>query len=98
MRDGVRHHLEPDHAVALEVLCLVILDHERQMVEKVASAFMLEPHREAVGGLTAPIGAASQAFLRQQMRQTDKTFAQYMLSTGFPLGGSNSGGRDYGVG
>lgn len=53
MRDGVRHHLEPDNAVALKVLCLVVLHHERQVVEQVASPSVLEPHREAMGGLTA---------------------------------------------
>lgn len=54
MRDGVRDHLESDHTVPLEVVCLVVLDEEGQVVEQEAFAFELVPHREAVGRLPAP--------------------------------------------
>lgn len=86
MRDGVRHHFEPDNAVALEMVCLVVLDHERQMVEEVASSFMLVPHREAMGGggLAAPIGAASHIFLHKRAKKQTKKAAVLSAKSSLP--------------
>lgn len=53
VRDGVGDHLESDHAVALEVVCLMVLDHERQVVVQEAPPLVLLPNGKAVGRLPA---------------------------------------------
>lgn len=54
MRDGERDNLEPNNAAALEVVCLVVLDHEGQVVEdEAAPVLLLVSHREAMGRLAA---------------------------------------------
>ena len=88
MRDGVRHHFEPNNAVALEVVCLVGFDHEGQVVEEVASPFLLEPHRKAMSDLTAHMHSRRHTcFLRNVSKEkSDKTA---VFNAGFFRGGGN---------
>lgn len=52
--DGVRHYLEPDNAVADEVVCLVIFYQEAQVVEQEPVPVIVPvPHRETVARLPA---------------------------------------------
>lgn len=62
--DGVRDHLKPDHALSLEVVCLVVFDDERQVVVQEVVPALLVPNWEAMSRRLPSVMGTKREFLQ----------------------------------